>query len=145
MNIIKVIKGRNDRETEAVIKNFKDLKILFLYHHESLKYLPDQKSIFFPFLIDAKTRSEKLKWKWKWLICVWFFATAQFMEFSRPEFWSGYLSLLQGIFPTQGSNLGLLHYRQMLYQLSYQGWGACLKSLFDYLLLCSKPLQNAMA
>ena len=43
------------------------------------------------------------------------------MEFSRPEFWSGYLSLLQGIFPTQGSNPGLLHYRQMLYQLSYQG------------------------
>ena len=61
MNIIKVIKGRNDRETEAVIKNFKDLKILFLYHHKSLKYLPDQKSIFFLFLMDAKTRSEKLK------------------------------------------------------------------------------------
>ena len=29
--------------------------------------------------------------------------------------------LLQGIFPTQGSNLGLLHWRQMLYRLSYQG------------------------
>ena len=33
----------------------------------------------------------------------------------------GSLSLLQGIFPTQGSNLGLLHCRQVLYQLSYQG------------------------
>ena len=31
------------------------------------------------------------------------------------------LSLLQGIFPTQGSNPGLLHCRQILYQLSYQG------------------------
>ena len=31
------------------------------------------------------------------------------------------LSLLQGIFPTQGSNPGLPHCRQILYQLSYQG------------------------
>ena len=31
----------------------------------------------------------------------------------------GSLSLLQGIFPTQGSNRGLLHCRQILYQLSY--------------------------
>ena len=28
--------------------------------------------------------------------------------------------LLQGIFPTQGLNLGLLHYRQILYHLSHQ-------------------------
>ena len=33
----------------------------------------------------------------------------------------GSLSLLQGIFPTQGSNQGLLHCRRILYQLSYQG------------------------
>ena len=33
----------------------------------------------------------------------------------------GNLSLLQGIFPTQESNWGLLHCRQILYQLSYQG------------------------
>ena len=32
----------------------------------------------------------------------------------------GSLSLLQGIFPTQGSNPGLPHRRQILYQLSYQ-------------------------
>ena len=31
------------------------------------------------------------------------------------------LSLLQGIFPAQGSNCGLLHCRQIIYQLSYQG------------------------
>ena len=43
----------------------------------------------------------------------------------------GSLSLLQGIFPTQGSNPGLPHCRQMLYQLSHQGsprileWVAC--------------------
>ena len=29
--------------------------------------------------------------------------------------------LLQGIFPTQGSNPGLLHWRQILYQMSHQG------------------------
>ena len=29
--------------------------------------------------------------------------------------------LLQGIFPTQESNLGLLHCRQILYQLNYEG------------------------
>ena len=33
------------------------------------------------------------------------------MEFSRQE----YYFLLQRIFPTQGSNLGLLHCRQILY------------------------------
>ena len=32
-----------------------------------------------------------------------------------------YLSLLQGIFPTQGSNPGPPHYRQILYQPSHQG------------------------
>ena len=33
----------------------------------------------------------------------------------------GSLSLLQGIFLTQESNWGLLHFRQILYQLSYEG------------------------
>ena len=98
------------------------------------------------------------------LSCVRLFVTPwtiQSMEFSRPEYWSGWpfpspgdlpnlgieprspslqvdslptepqrkpkstgvgnLSLLQQIFPTQESNWGLLHCRQILYQLSYQG------------------------
>ena len=33
----------------------------------------------------------------------------------------GNCSLRQGIFPTQGSNPGLLHCRRILYQLSHQG------------------------
>ena len=33
----------------------------------------------------------------------------------------GRLSLLQGIFPTQGSNPGLPHCKKILYQLSHQG------------------------
>ena len=43
------------------------------------------------------------------------------MEFSRQEYWSGCHFLFQGIFPTQGSNLGLPHGRQILYHLSHQG------------------------
>ena len=43
--------------------------------------------------------------------------------FSRQEYWSGLPchALLQGIFPVQGSNPGLLHYRQILYHLSHLG------------------------
>ena len=37
----------------------------------------------------------------------------------------GTCSLLQGIFPTQGSKPGLLHCRQILYQLSHQGCLSC--------------------
>ena len=33
----------------------------------------------------------------------------------------GSLSLLQGVFPTQESNRGLLHCGQILYQLTYEG------------------------
>ena len=44
----------------------------------------------------------------------------QSMEFSRPESWSGLLSLLQRIFPTQGWKPGLPHCRQILYQLSHE-------------------------
>ena len=39
----------------------------------------------------------------------------------------GSLSHLQGIFPTQGSNPGLLHYRWILYQLSHKGSPRILK------------------
>ena len=43
------------------------------------------------------------------------------MEFSSPEYWSGCLSLLQGIFPTQGLKPGVPHCRRILYQLSHKG------------------------
>ena len=61
-------------------------------------------------------------WKWKSLSCVQLFGTPwpiQSMEFSRPECGMG--SLLQGILPTHGLNPGLLHCRQILYQLSHKG------------------------
>ena len=43
------------------------------------------------------------------------------MEFSRPEYGVGSLSLLQGIFPTQGLSPGLPYFKQILYQLSHKG------------------------
>ena len=48
------------------------------------------------------------------LLCPW--------VFSRHEHWGvGGYALLQGIFPTQGSNSGLPHSRWILYQLSPKG------------------------
>ena len=43
------------------------------------------------------------------------------MGFSRQEYWSGLPFPSPGIFPTQWSNLGIPHCRQMLYGLSHQG------------------------
>ena len=42
----------------------------------------------------------------------------------------GNLSLLQGIFPTQELNRGLLHCRWILCQLSYEGIPTCIKALY---------------
>ena len=42
-------------------------------------------------------------------------------------------ALLQGIFPTQGSNPGLLHCRQILYHLSHQGSPRILGSATQYM------------
>ena len=73
-------------------------------------------------------------WKWTSLSHVQLFATPwtiQSMGFSNPEYcpWDSPIQgtgvascfLLQGIFPTQGSNPHLSHCRQILYQLSHQG------------------------
>ena len=48
-------------------------------------------------------------------------------------------SLLQGIFLTQGSNPGLLHCRQILYRLSYQG-----NSWLDACRLGELPWQSSV-
>ena len=57
--------------------------------------------------------------KWKSLSCVLLFATPR----NSPGQNSGVgsLCLLQGIFPTQGSNPGVPHCRRILYQLSHRG------------------------
>ena len=84
------------------------------------------------------------KWNWKSLSCVWLFVTS--WNFVSP--WNspgqntsmGSLSLLLGIFPTQGLKPGLPHWRWILYQLSHKekpkniGIGS-LSLLWGYLLI----------
>src|SRR5574340_837670 len=48
----------------------------------------------------------------------------------------GSCALLQGIFPTQGSNPGLQHCRQILYHLSHQG---------SHLQICSLSLSLSLS
>ena len=52
-------------------------------------------------------------------------------------------SLLQGIFPTQGSNPGLPHCRQILYQLSYQGspWNKSSVWLISFSIMPSRSIH----
>ena len=64
-------------------------------------------------------------WKWKLLSHVRFFVAPYglYNPWNSPGQNTGVrsLSLLQVSFPTQGSNPRLLHHRQILYQLNYQG------------------------
>ena len=48
------------------------------------------------------------------------------MEFFKQEYCSGFLSLLQGIFLTQGFYLGIPHCRWILCHLSHQGSPVCI-------------------
>ena len=75
-----------------------------------------------------------LEVKWKLLSCVRLFVTPW-----TGSPWTlqantgvGSLLLIQWIFPTQESNWDLLHYRQILYQLSYQ-WSPHFRV---YMLMC---------
>ena len=63
------------------------------------------------------------KWKWKSLSCVQLCNPYNCSPWNSPgqNTGVGSLSLLQEIFPTQGWNLGLPHYRWILYQLSHKG------------------------
>ena len=52
----------------------------------------------------------------------------------------GSLSLLQGIFPSQGSNPGLLHCRRILYQLSHKR--SPLRPILYFSCLCTEVLHQ---
>ena len=71
--------------------------------------------------------------KLKLLSRVWLFVIPWTVAYSRQEYWSGCHFLLQGIFPTQGLNLGLLHCTKMLYCLSHQGSGRLQRVAVNYL------------
>ena len=81
----------------------------------------------------------------KLLSCVQLFVTPWTVTYQAPQVtvhigdspWSfsgkgtrvGCHFLLQGVFPTQGSNLGPLHRRQMLYHLSHREVGIAIRDL----------------
>ena len=65
-----------------------------------------------------------IAWKWKSLSCVRLFVPPGLYSLWNSQGQNtgvGSLSLLQGIFPTQGSNPSLLHCRRILHQLSHKG------------------------
>ena len=82
---------------------------------------------------ERNTDPRSLSWPWwsevQLLSCVWLFATPWAVAYQLLCPWDfpgnspgvDCHFLLQGIFPTQGSNPGLLHCRQTLYRLSHQG------------------------
>ena len=84
---------------------------------------------FWPFWWAFELSWPLWKWKCSLLSLVWLFETPWTaiaheaslpMEFSDKNTGVGCHSFLQGIFLTQGLNMGLLHCRQFLYWLSYQ-------------------------
>ena len=78
------------------------------YVTESLGYIPETNTTFW---IDYE--------KWKLPSCIRHFVTP--WNYPGQNTGVGSLSLLQRIFPTQRSNPGLPHCRQILYQLSHKG------------------------
>ena len=90
---------------------------------------------------DGKTLFEYLSillknWKWKLLGRVRLFATPWtiYSPWNSPGQNSGLgsLSLLQGIFPTQGLNPGLPHCGRILYQLSHFTKRYIIYSIYSY-------------
>ena len=79
----------------------------------------------FPFCeeVGALVFPLSIEVKWKSFTHVQLFVTPwtlQFMEFSRPEYWSGSLFPSPEYFPNPGFNPGLPPCRQILYQLSHR-------------------------
>ena len=78
----------------------------------------------FPFYHCTLGRKVVQSWKWKPFSCVQLFVIPWIYSpwhFPGQNTGVGSRSFLQGIFPTQGSNPGLLHCKRILYQLSHQG------------------------
>ena len=75
------------------------------------------------------------------------YQSPQSMEFSSKNTGVGCHFLLQGLFPTQGSNPGLPHCRQTLYPLSHQGShhgiSVFIKGVSQVALVVKNPSANA--
>ena len=94
-----------------------DLKAPLLLTWQSTNYWKKWLSLF---ILPANSAAVHLleKWKWKSLSRVRLFVIPWTVGQNTGV---GSLSLLQGIFPTRGSNPGLPHCRWILYQLSHKG------------------------
>ena len=101
-------------------------------------------------MTDAHHEVSKLileKWKCSSLSHVQLFVTPWtvacqallFMEFSRRQYGVDCHALLQGIFPTQGSNLGLLHWQEDSLPLSHQGLDPSEFSSMDIIFFSMHP------
>ena len=79
--------------------------------------------------------------KWTSLSCVCLRPHGLYSPWNSPgqNTGMGGLSLLQGIFPTQGSNPSLPHWRWILYKLSHKGRPRGRQLSFITSLLCSTP------
>ena len=104
-------------------KQWKQWQTLFSWTPKSLQMVTAARKLKDAHSLEGKLWPAQWKWKCKLPSRVQLCdpRTIQSMAFSRPGYWSGSLSLLQGIFPTQGSNPGLPHCWRILCQLSYQG------------------------
>ena len=102
------------------------LQNLFLYNFMQINYKHMNKKCFSYGIIIEKNRCAEIQvlWQWKSFSCVQHFVTSwtiQSWNSPGPNTGVGSCSILQEIFQTQGSNPGLKHCRQILYQLSHQG------------------------
>ena len=72
--------------------------------------------------LPRKSIGTLFAWKWKSVTSDSLWPHGLYSPWNSPgqKTGVGSLSLLQGIFPTQGSDWGILHCRQILYQLSYR-------------------------
>ena len=97
----------------------------------------------------------KTKWKWKSLsLSNSLRPQGLYSPWNSPDQDTGVgsCSLLQGIFPTQGSNPGFPHCRWILYQLSHGGshWGrqgdskSCILSTCKHFPFISLPMQGLL-
>ena len=106
-------------------------------------------SLLFPWLLTCQTYPWSWKWTWLHQDCAVFLVVQLCPTLCNPMDCSllgssvhgdspgknsgvGCHALFQGIFPTQGSNPGLLHCRQILYCLSHQGLTFSILFRHDY-------------
>ena len=101
-----------------------EFSIHSLVHPLTMLMLTSYLHAFVPSKTSSTVFAERLpQWKWKSPSRVWLFVTPEsYSPWDSPgqNAGVGSLSLLQRIFPTQGSKPGLPHCRRILYQLSHQ-------------------------